>query len=223
MLEALGLGLWAGPASAVRDGPAVAPPAETTRPVPPILDHATADVCTACPRRTTPIAARGAAEPAWLVVGGVPEPDDIAEGQAFSGAPGHLLRRMLSAVGLPPRGEVDVADVRMTFAVRCAPVEGRVPRGDQLAACGAGLRAEIERLQPRVVLALGRTAAQGVLGVDDASARRRGVVHRVGGVPVVVTHELPFLLRQPEAKAEAWDDLCLAREAAQTTAPPSAQ
>ena len=222
MLEALGLGLWVGPASPVDDGPA-APPAEASRPVQPILDDGADGVCTACPRRMTPITARGASEPAWLVVGGVPEPDDIAEGQAFSGAPGHLLRRMLRAIGLPARGEGDVADVRLTFAVRCAPVEGRVPRSDQLAACGAGLRAEIERLQPRVVLALGRTAAQGVLGVDDASARRRGVVHRVGNVPVVVTHELPFLLRQPEAKAEAWDDLCLAREAAQSRAPPAAQ
>jgi len=225
MLEALGLGLWVVPASPDDDGAAIveARPASEARVQEPTTIPSAADAaCAACPRRMAPVEASGATAPAWLIVGGAPEPDDVAASRPFTGAPGELLQRMLRAVGLTRDGRLDAAGVRLALAVRCAPAEGRVPATDQLAACAADIRAEVERLRPQVVLALGRTAAQGLLGVGDAIGRRRGVVHRLGDVPVVVTHELPFLLRQPEAKAEAWDDLCLALEAAGTGAAPPA-
>lgn len=224
MLEALGLGPWVRPATS-DDAAAVAveesPTVEHARPTKP--GRAASDgACSACPRRMAPIEARGSAAPAWLVVGGAPPPEDAAAARAFTGAPGELLLRMLRAIGFPADGDGDAVGARLTFAVRCAPVDGRAAGAEQLAGCAAAVRAEVERLRPRVVLALGRTAAQGLLGVDDAGARRRGVVHRLGDVPVVITHELPFLLRQPEAKAEAWDDLCLALEAAgNSVAPPA--
>jgi DNA polymerase len=121
---------------------------------------------------------------------------------------------MLRAAGL-----ADAASARLALAVRCAGAEGRAPEPAQRDACAAGVRDEIVRTRPGVVLALGRGAAQALLG-GDASARWRGQVHRLDGVAVVVTHELAFLLRQPEAKAEAWDDLCRARAALEAEAPP---
>jgi len=225
MLEALGLGLWVTPVSADGDdvvGIVETQPTSDSRTLPEASGRVLDGACAACPRRTTPIDSRGATAPTWVVVGGAPEPDDVEACRAFTGAPGELMQRMLRAVGLPADGQGHAAGVRLALAVRCAPAEGRVPDAEQLTACAAGIRAEIERLRPRVVLALGRTAAQGLLGSGDAIVRRRGVVHRLGDVPVVVTHELPFLLRQPEGKAEAWDDLCLALEAAEAGAPPPA-
>jgi DNA polymerase len=224
MLQALGLGLWVTPISSDDDvvGVVETQPASDSRTVPETIGRGLDGTCATCPRRMTPIESRGATAPSWMVVGGAPEPDDVEACRAFAGAPGELLQRMLHAVGLPADGQGQAAGVRLALAVRCAPAEGRVPAAEQLTACAAWIRAEIERLRPRVVLALGRTAAEGLLGPGDAIARRRGVVHRLGAVPVVVTHELPFLLRQPEGKAEAWDDLCLAIEAAETGASPPA-
>jgi len=230
MLEALGLGLWVGPSpdDAEAAWPAV-PEGSIGGPVPSRVEGSApvagagaeaATRCATCPGRMVPIEPRGAASPAWLVVGGVPEPEDVSSGRAFAGAPGELLQRMLAAIGLPSGDAPGGAGLML--AVRCAPAEGRVPGPEQLAACSVALRAEVERLRPRVVLALGRTAARALLGADDAVGRRRGTVQRIGATPVVVTHELPYLLRHPEAKREAWDDLCLAREVAVgSSAPPA--
>src|SRR5689334_2366666 len=168
MLEALGLGLWVGPATSADAADVTVEEASTVeRARPAKAGRAASDgACSACPRRMAPIEARGSAAPAWLVVGGAPLPDDAAAARAFTGAPGQLLLRMLRAIGFPADGDGDAVGARLTFAVRCPPMDGRAAGAEQLAGCAAVVRAEVERLRPRVVLALGRTAAQGLLGVD---------------------------------------------------------
>jgi DNA polymerase len=238
MLEAMGLGLWIGPAEAAPASPPQPPLAVVERGVeetaelpsrrgPPAArlgasergaragDASGAAVCTSCPRRHAPIDAVGPAGAAWMVVGGAPEPGDVEAGRPFAGAGGELLERMLRALGL-----ADAAPARLALVVRCGGADGRPPEPAQRDACAAGVREEIVRTRPGVVLALGRIAAQALIG-GEGTTRWRGQVHRLDGVPIVVTHELPFLLRQPEAKAEAWDDLCRAREALEAQAPPS--
>jgi DNA polymerase len=239
MLEAMGLGLWIGPGEAAlasapephraeadrsteepaparsRTGPPEVRFADPERPREARADDASGPAaCTGCPRRHPPVDAVGATGGAWMVVGGAPEPGDVAAGRPFTGPVGALLERMLRAVGA-----ANAATARLALVVRCAGVDGRAPNPAQRDACAAGVREEIVRTRPGVVLALGRTAAQALIG-GEAATRWRGHVHRLGGVPIVVTHELPFLLRQPEAKAEAWDDLCRAREALEAQAPP---
>jgi DNA polymerase len=221
MLEAMGLGLWAPPAARADEAPERRAPASLGREPPQAGSGAArASVapvagtrCAACPRRMAPLVPRGAAQPAWLVVGGAPEGDDVADGRPFAGAAGELLQHMLRAVGISLDDASGRPGARVALAVRCAPVDGRVPDAAQLAACAAALHDDLAATRPRVVLALGRTAAQALLGSGDAVGRWRGSVHRAGDAAVVVTHELRYLLRHPEAKAEAWDDLCLARAA----------
>ncbi len=148
----------------------------------------------------------------WLLVGEAPGAEEDAAGLPFVGKSGKLLDAMLVALDLK-RDQ----GVYLTNAVKCHPEENRTPTAAEMDACNGYLNEQIAQIQPRVILALGRSAAYAVLGDEAPMQRLRGSVHyRQQGeqkIPVVVTYHPAYLLREPAEKWKAWQDLLLARKA----------
>ena len=175
-----------------------------------------------------PAAGGAAPQVDWLVVGEAPgENEDIA-GEPFVGQAGKLLDNMLRAMGLQ-RGSDDTLlsagvskNVFITNVLKCRPPANRNPEPAEVAQCEPYLKRQVELLQPKMILALGRFAAQSLLqdSVPDVQkiplGKLRGQVHNYLGVPVVVSYHPAYLLRSLGDKAKAWDDLCLAMSLAPT-------
>jgi uracil-DNA glycosylase len=140
-----------------------------------------------------------------LVVGEAPGAEEDRQGEPFVGRAGQLLNSMLRAMGMP-RETVYIANL-----LKCRPPGNRDPAPEEVACCQPYLRRQIELLDPRVVLAVGRIAAQNLLGTDVPLGRLRGQVHRFGATPLVVTYHPAYLLRTPADKRKAWEDLKFAR------------
>lgn len=147
----------------------------------------------------------------WLVIGEAPGAEEDRRGEPFVGRAGKLLDAMLVATGRE-RSQVYIANV-----VKCRPPENRDPRPEEAASCAPYLDRQIALLQPKVILAVGRVAAQRLLDAETPVGRLRGKVHRheASGIPLVVTWHPAYLLRRPEAKADAWRDLVLAMNVAE--------
>ena len=170
--------------------------------------------CTACKlsaTRTQGVLGVGDRNADWLIIGEAPGAEEDAQGEPFVGQAGKLLDAMLSSIGLK-RGD----KVYITNILKSRPPGNRNPEPDEVAACRPYLLAQIELIQPKLILALGRFAAQSLLDTDEAIARLRGRVHRFQSVPLVVTYHPAYLLRNLPDKARAWEDLCLARRTMQT-------
>ena len=166
--------------------------------------------CTACDElvasRSQTVFGVGNPKAELLVIGEAPGADEDRQGEPFVGRAGQLLNAMLAAIGLQ-RGEVYIANV-----LKCRPPNNRDPKPDEAAACAAYLQRQIALIQPKVILVVGRIAAQNLLHIDTPIGKLRGSVHRLdNGVPVVVTYHPAYLLRSPQEKRKAWADLCLAR------------
>ena len=144
----------------------------------------------------------------FMIIGEAPGVEEDRRGEPFVGRAGKLLDAMLAALGF------DRSDVFIANVLKCRPPENRDPRPEEAAACAPWLDRQIELVQPRVLIAVGKHAAQRLLGTDAPMGRLRGRPHRYGNVPVVVTWHPAYLLRRPEAKADAWRDLVLARSLA---------
>ena len=187
----------------------------------PALTQAVAN-CQACALATgrrAPVfgAADGLQRADWLLVG---EPPDEAEerlGAPFADAAGQLLDNMLKAVGVSRRAGGDAAvSAYVTNAVKCRPANLRNPESAELAVCEHYLRREVALVQPKVILAMGRFAAQALLQashpelINTPLGKLRGRVYRYHDIPVVVTYHPSYLLRSQQDKARAWADLCLA-------------
>jgi uracil-DNA glycosylase len=145
----------------------------------------------------------------WLIVGDPPTESDEAAGAPFTGEAGVLLGNMLKAMGL------NVDAVTLTPAVKCR-TEGQSTGAQELAQCEAFLRRQVALARPKMILAMGRYAAQALLAQTVSNppppfSHLRGVVHHYQGIPVVVTYSPANLLRNPADKAKAWADLCLAK------------
>ena len=174
--------------------------------------------CTLCRERRQTVFGVGHPRAHWMIVGEAPGEQEDAIGEPFVGTSGRLLDNMLRALGLGrASGESDdpARQVYIANTVKCRPPGNRNPEPAELAACEPYLRRQIELVQPRVILAMGRFAVQSLLHSAEPIGRLRGRLHRCDGVPVVVTYHPAYLLRQPEEKARAWDDLCLAWQTAQ--------
>jgi uracil-DNA glycosylase len=170
--------------------------------------------CTACKLHTTRtqgVLGVGDRSADWLIIGEAPGADEDAQGEPFVGQAGKLLDAMLAAIDLK-RGN----NVYITNVLKSRPPGNRNPEPDEVAACRPYLLAQIELIQPKLILALGRFAAQSLLDTDEAIARLRGRVHQFRNVPLVVTYHPAYLLRNLPDKARAWEDLCLARRTMQT-------
>jgi DNA polymerase len=141
----------------------------------------------------------------WLFVGEGPGADEDAQGDPFVGQAGKLLDNMLTAIKLKRGNKVYIANV-----VKCRPPSNRIPEADEVATCLPYLQRQIELIQPKLIVALGKTAATSLLGRDATLGSLRGTVHDYRGIPLIVTYHPSYLLRAPSEKAKAWQDLCFA-------------
>jgi DNA polymerase len=138
----------------------------------------------------------------WLLVGEAPGAEEDRQGEPFVGQAGKLLDNMLAAIGLERAANVYIANV-----LKCRPPGNRNPEPDEVASCAPHLLRQIALIQPRLIVAMGRFAAQTLLGTDATISSLRGRVHRYAGVPLVVTYHPAYLLRSLPEKAKAWADL----------------
>jgi DNA polymerase len=164
--------------------------------------------CTLCNTRTQTVFGGGNQQAEWLIVGEAPGADEDRQGEPFVGRAGQLLNSMLHAIGLA-REQVYIANV-----LKCRPPGNRDPSAGEAAECLPYLEQQIALLKPKVMLAVGRIAAQNLLRTDLTLGRLRQQVHRFGlsQVPLVVTYHPAYLLRTPTDKRKAWEDLKFARE-----------
>ena len=164
--------------------------------------------CTACKLRTgctQTVFGVGDEKAGWLFVGEGPGADEDAQGEPFVGQAGKLLDNMLMAIKLK-RGK----DVYIGNIVKCRPPGNRTPEADEIATCFPYLQRQIELIQPKIIVALGKTAATALLGKDATLASLRGRLHDYHGIPLIITYHPAYLLRTLADKAKAWQDLCLA-------------
>jgi uracil-DNA glycosylase family 4 len=167
--------------------------------------------CTKCSlhkTRTQGVLGVGPQRTDWMVVGEAPGAEEDRRGEPFVGRGGQLLDSMLRAIGLSRGTNVYIANV-----LKSRPPGNRDPKPDEVAACLPFLMRQIELLQPRLMLAVGRIAAQNLLGTDVPLGRLRAKVHHFGGLntPLIVTYHPAYLLRTPADKRKAWEDLKFAR------------
>lgn len=219
------------PAPAVPMARAPAPVAIPLVPVPdvsgldwPALQQAIAQ-CQACAlgtQRRQAVPGMGDTQPDWLIVGEAPGEEEDRQGLPFVGRSGQLLDKMLLAMGLSRTQGVYIANV-----IKCRPPLNRNPEPQEVAQCSPYLLRQIALLRPKIVLTMGRFAAQAVLGQGGCYAAEalhrlplgqlRGRIHQAQlgalNLPVVATYHPAYLLRSPAEKAKAWADLCLAMEA----------
>ena len=169
--------------------------------------------CTACKLRagcTQTVFGVGDEKADWLFVGEGPGADEDAQGEPFVGQAGKLLDNMLAAIKLKRGVNVYIANV-----VKCRPPDNRAPEADEIATCLPYLHRQIELIQPKLIVALGKTAATALLGSDATLGSLRGKLHAYRGFPLLITYHPAYLLRSPLEKAKAWQDLCLALEVMQ--------
>lgn len=192
------------------------PQAEQT---PDLLDHAgkkmaasldelrkVVAACTLCElhrTRTQTVFGAGHPDADWLIIGEAPGFDEDRKGEPFVGRAGQLLTKMLLAIGLA-REEVFIANI-----LKCRPPDNRDPQQQEIMHCRPYLRRQIELIRPKIILAMGRVAAQALLDTDTAIGRLRGIKHWYEDtqIPVVATYHPAYLLRSPQQKRKAWDDL----------------
>ncbi|HAK93459.1 MAG TPA: DNA polymerase [Planctomycetes bacterium] len=165
---------------------------------------AEAAACTRCrlgALRTHAVPGEGARFPRIVFVGEAPGEDEDRQGRPFVGRAGALLTRMIAAMGFS-REQVFIANV-----LKCRPPGNRSPEPDEIAACKDYLRRQLALLAPEVIVPLGAHAARWMLGDTVTISRVRGRVHVYGAAKVVPTFHPSYLLRKPEEKGKAWEDL----------------
>jgi uracil-DNA glycosylase family 4 len=162
--------------------------------------------CGLCERRKQAVLGVGHPSAPWMFIGEGPGADEDELGEPFVGQAGRLLDSMLAAVGCQRGREVYIANV-----VKCRPPGNRTPTPEEAAACAPFLDRQIDLVQPKLIVALGKTAAIRLLGTEASLASLRGRVHRYRGIPVIVTYHPAYLLRSLPEKAKAWEDLVFAR------------
>lgn len=165
--------------------------------------------CVACPlsqTRTQTVFGVGDENADWLFIGEGPGAREDEIGEPFVGQAGKLLDQMLAAIQLK-RGEgVYIANI-----VKCRPPNNRNPTSDEARQCAPFLTRQIALIKPKLIVALGKVAAQNLLNRDDSISSLRGKVHSYSGIPLIVTYHPAYLLRSLPDKAKAWKDLCFAR------------
>jgi DNA polymerase len=227
-LEALGIDRWVSRHSSPETAPAAVIQARAPAPVPvtaptptptPLPPEALSDwgvlrervaACTACDlckTRTQTVFGVGNTRADWLIIGEAPGAEEDRQGEPFVGRAGQLLNAMLLAIGLP-RETVFIANI-----LKCRPPGNRDPKPEEVSRCLPFLSAQIALLKPKVILVVGRIAAQTLLATDAPLARLRGRLHHYGeaNTPLVITYHPAYLLRTPSDKRKAWEDLKFAR------------
>lgn len=162
--------------------------------------------CRQCPLhqgRTQTVFGTGNQAADWMVIGEAPGAEEDRQGEPFVGRAGKLLTSMLFAIGLQ-RQQVYIANI-----LKCRPPNNRDPAPEEVTACGDYLRRQISLVRPKIILAVGRIAAQNLLKIDTPIGKMRGQSYRYAelDIPVVVTYHPAYLLRSPREKRKAWEDL----------------
>ena len=163
--------------------------------------------CTGCglsQSRQQAILGEGLASADWMIVGDAPGEEEDQAARSFAGAAGQLLDNMLKALSLTRE------QVYLTHALKCRTPVGRNASQVEVSHCATYLARQVALVQPKVILAMGRTAALALLQSSEPLGKLRSQVHSFKGVPVVVTYPPDYLLRNQADKAKAWADLCLA-------------
>ena len=160
--------------------------------------------CGLCQSRQQAILGGGLASADWMIVGDAPGEDEDKEARSFAGPAGQLLDNMLKALSLTRE------QVYLTHALKCRTPVGRNASQVEVSHCATYLARQVELVQPKVILAMGRTAALALLQSAEPLGKLRSQVHSFKGVPVVVTYPPAYLLRNQADKAKAWADLCMA-------------
>jgi DNA polymerase len=168
------------------------------------------EACSLAKTRTQTVFGVGGEMADWLFIGEAPGAEEDARGEPFVGQAGKLLDNMLASIGLQRGANVYIANV-----LKCRPPNNRNPEPFEVAQCSAHLLRQVDLVQPRLIVALGRFAAQTLLDTDASIASLRGRVHRFHELPAIVTYHPAYLLRSLPDKAKAWADLCLARKTMQ--------
>jgi len=174
--------------------------------------RSTVSACTRCElhrSRTQTVFGVGDRRASWMFIGEAPGAEEDRQGEPFVGRAGQLLTSMLKALGFR-REDVYIANI-----LKCRPPGNRDPKPEEVAECRGYLERQIELVGPRIIVAVGRIAAQNLLATDTPLARLRGRVHALGarGWPLIVTYHPAYLLRSPGEKRKAWADLLFARQA----------
>jgi DNA polymerase len=208
-LEALGIDVWV-PRARVAVAATLAPVADADAEWQAL--QAEVAGCTKCglaTTRTRTVFGVGNAQADWLVIGEAPGAEEDRQGKPFVGAAGKLLDSMLQAIDLSRDRNVFVANM-----LKCRPPNNRDPRPGEVDACLPYLMRQIAAIKPKLILTVGRIAAQNLLATDAPLARLRGRVHRFGplSTPLIVTYHPAYLLRTPADKRKAWEDLKFARD-----------
>ena len=164
----------------------------------------TVEACRKCGlgnQRTRSVPGQGNPHPEILFVGEAPGADEDRSGLAFVGRAGQLLTKMIEAMGYA-REDVFIANI-----AKCRPPDNRQPLPEEMAACIAYLHAQIALLKPRAIVALGATAVKGMMNLEQGITKLRGKWLLFDGIPLMPTYHPAYLLRNPSAKKEVWDDL----------------
>jgi DNA polymerase len=166
----------------------------------------TCTACGLCKQRKQAVFGVGNESAPWLFVGEGPGADEDEQGEPFVGQAGKLLDGMMAAVGIRRGREAYIANV-----VKCRPPGNRTPTLDEAAACAPFLDRQIDLIRPKLIVALGKTAAIRLLATEASLGSLRGRVHRYRDTPLIVTYHPAYLLRNLPDKAKAWEDLLFAR------------
>jgi len=171
------------------------------------LEAAACQACVLCKQRKQAVLGVGAADAPWLFIGEGPGAEEDDQGEPFVGPAGKLLDAMLAAAGLQRGREVYIANV-----VKCRPPGNRNPSADEALACAPLLDRQIDLIQPKLIVALGKIALTRLTGSDASMASMRGKLHEYRGIPVIATYHPAYLLRNLPEKLKAWEDLMLAKK-----------
>jgi uracil-DNA glycosylase len=166
----------------------------------------TTHCCGLCPGRTNAVPGEGSPNAKLFFVGEGPGATEDAQGRPFVGQAGSLLNGILDAIEVPRES------VYITNIVKCRPPQNRKPLPDEIAACIPYLHRQLEIIRPKVIVTLGGTAGEALLGVRKSLGELRGKVHTYNGIPLIVTYHPAALLRNPNWKKPTWDDVRIARQ-----------
>ena len=167
------------------------------------------ELCSLHKTRTQTVFGVGDSEANWLFIGEAPGMDEDLQGEPFVGRAGGLLNEMVFSIGLS-REKIFIANI-----LKCRPPKNRDPLASEVAQCLPYLERQIQHIDPMIIIAVGKVAAQNLLQTDKTMSQLRGQIHSFGvkKTPLVVIYHPAYLLRSPSQKFKAWEDLTLAKQA----------
>ncbi|MDB5804486.1 MAG: uracil-DNA glycosylase, 4 family protein [Betaproteobacteria bacterium] len=167
--------------------------------------------CTLCKARKNTVFGVGDEKADWMIIGEAPGAEEDARGEPFVGQAGRLLDSMLAALEMKREVNVYIANV-----LKCRPPGNRNPEPLEVAQCSPHLLRQVALIQPKLIILMGRFAAQTLLHTDASIASMRGRLHQYQGTPAIVTYHPAYLLRNLPDKSKAWQDLLFARKTSQS-------